>query len=271
MIRRRIKQIALLSLAVLAVFFLHDRVRKEAELAPGEKTSPDAEENASDMDATQSMSVLRMGEGMTLGQIEANPDGEGIRIVRTTENGAEETLVFTDVALDSWYASAVNFVVSAGLMTGVRDKDAFQPEYGIQRENFAAILYRFTNGETIEPASRFEDVPEDSWYYDAVNWAVSQRLMSGLTPTTFGVGEFMTCEQALICLYRVAGRPETDGTLTDYPYAAKVTDSGRKAVDWAWKSGLITENECVWYPPQAISRAQVALLLTRFSSMSSGG
>ena len=77
----------------------------------------------------------------------------------------------------------------------------------------------------------------------------------------------MTCEQALIGLYRVAGEPETDGSLTDYPYAAKVSESGRSAVDWAWKNGLITEVECVWYPTQAISRAQVALLLMRYSAM----
>ena len=36
---------------------------------------------------------------------------------------------------------------------------------------------------------------------------------------------------------------------------------------WAWNNGLITEKECVWYPTQAISRAQVALLLMRYDTL----
>ena len=59
----------------------------------------------------------------------------------------------------------------------------------------------------------------------------------------------------------------TGGTLDDYPYAPKVSESGRDAVTWAWNNGLITEKECVWYPTQAISRAQVALLLMRYDTL----
>lgn len=261
-----LKRVALLALAVLAVVLLHARVRKEteAESAPQDGTAQTAVQQG---EGVQSMSVIRMGEGVTLGRVEANENG-GVRVIVPAQDGTETAYTFTDVAEDSWYASAVNFVVSAGLMTGVNGADLFHPEYGMPREEFAAILYRFTKGEPIaEPSASFEDVAPDAWYYDAVNWVVGERLMGAIEPSQFGIGKFMTCEQALIGLYRVAGEPETDGSLTDYPYAAKVSESGRSAVDWAWKNGLITEVECVWYPPQAISRAQVALLLMRYSAM----
>ncbi len=266
--KKKLKRIALLALAVLVVVLLHIRVRQEkAAMAdkPGDETEqPAAEADAAD---TQSMAVLRMGEGVALGRIEENEARGGVNVIVTKADGSEETYTFTDVAADSWYANAVNFVVSAGLMTGVGDGDVFQPEYGMLRENFAAILYRFAKGEPVEPRLRFEDVPEDAWFYHEVSWVANENLMSALTPGVFGVGKYMTCEQALIGLYRVAGKPKTDGSLEDYPYAAKVSESGRNAVDWAWKNGLITEVECVWYPPQAISRAQVALLLMRYSAM----
>lgn len=260
--KKRIKRIALLALALLAVFLLRDRVKKEkaetsADAAP---VQTEEAENAS------SMSVLCVDSGVTLGSTAENPAGEGIVVTAAREDGTVASYTFEDVAVDSWYANAVNFVVSAGLMTGVAEEDLFQPEFGILRESYAAILYRFTNGKPVEPRYHYEDVVEGKWYYDAVSWVSNERLMTG-TGSAFGIGEYMTCEQALIGLYRMAGEPETDGSLTDYPYAPKVSDAGRNAVDWAWQNGLITEVECVWYPPQAISRAQVALLLMRYSSM----
>lgn len=266
MIKTRIKQIALLALAVAAVIFLHDRVKKEqaaaAKIAVNEPEQTEVQAAVS----AQSMDVLRMGDGVTLGRIAENTERGGVDVT-VTEDGAEKVYTFTDVAIDSWYADAVNFAVSAGLMTGIGNESIFHPDYGMTRETFAAILYRFTHGTPAESEDRFDDVPEDAWYFDAVSYVTDRHLMTAIKPGIFGVGEYMTCEQALIGLYRVAGEPETDGSLADYPYAAKVSDSARSAVDWAWKNGLITEVECVWYPTQAISRAQVALLLMRYSAM----
>jgi len=269
--KRLLKNAVLLALVVLAVLLVHDRVRKEreAQTAGRDGTEQTEPQDAEAQDA-ESMEVIGTESGVTLGRLEENAAG-GVRVIVTAEDGTVQAYTFTDVAPDSWYVDAVNFVVSAGLMTGSGEEDLFHPEYGILRESFAAILYRFTNGVSVEPTVHYNDVAEDSWYYDAVNWVTNDRLMTSLTPAAFGVGEFMTCEQTLVCLYRVAGHPETDGALTGYPYASKVTPSGRRAVDWAWKNGLITEVECVWYPTQAISRAQVALLLMRYSAMAENG
>ena len=266
--KKLLKRIALIALATAVVLFLHSRVKQEMEEAAGEKVSADETLQTAETAADeQSLTVMRLGEGVTLGTVAENAERGGIDVTVPQRDGTQTTYTFTDVAIDSWYANAVNFVVSAGLMTGSDAADCFQPEYGMQRESFATLLYRYTNGTPVEPQYHFDDVEADKWYYDAVNWVTNERLMTGLESTTFGVGSYLTCEQALIGLYRVAGEPETDGSLTDYPYATKVSAAGRDAIDWAWKNGLITEDECVWYPPQAISRAQVALLLMRYSTM----
>ena len=267
MIIKRLKQITVLALLVLAVVLIHNRVQQEAEETAKETAEAAAQTEAADDGAQQSMTVIRLGDDVRLGTVSENTERGGVDLTVPQADGTEMVYTFTDVAIDSWYVDAVNFVVSVNLMTGMGDEPIFHPEYGILREELASILYRYTNGQQVSPNYRYDDVPERAWYFDSVSWVTNRHLMSGLTSTTFGVGEYMTCEQALIALYRLAGEPETDGSLLDYPYAAKVSDSARKAVDWAWKSGLITEKECVWYPPQAISRAQVALLLTRFSKM----
>ena len=139
----------------------------------------------------------------------------------------------------------------------------------IAREIYALLLYRFTDSSVGELRSEFDDVSEGIWFYDAVTWATGMGILQPVSERVFGVGEFMTCEQAIVSLYCLAGEPETDGSLADYPYAARVSEAGRAAMDWAWKNGLITEDECVWYPSQAISRAQTALLLMRFSEKNS--
>lgn len=264
---RMLIRVAVLTLAVIVVAILHKQVRKEAQERDAANT-PDAAVNAREGEDWQSASVLRMGDGVTLGRIEANAEG-GVRIIVPEEDagGTETVYTFTDVAPDSWYANAVNFAVSAGLMTGIGDEPVFHPDYGILRESYALILYRFAHGEREEPRYRFDDVPEDSWFYEPVCWVTNRRLMPGTANASFGAGKYMTCEEALAGLYRLAGAPKTDGSLADYPYASKVSESARGAVDWAWKMGLITEDECVWYPPQAISRAQIALLLMRYSML----
>ena len=72
-------------------------------------------------------------------------------------------------------------------------------------------------------------------------------------------------------IYRLAGEPTVSGTLDDYPYAPKVSESGRDAVTWAWNNGLITEKECVWYPTQAISRAQFVTILAGIYGVNASG
>lgn len=264
--KKTLIRIGVLALALAAVVLLHKQVQKEAAEAEA-AAHPEIEEEEEPM---QSLSVISIDNGVTLGRMEENPDG-GVTVTVKKEDGEEASYWFKDVAIDSWYASAVNFVVSAGLMTGPGEDPYFQPEYGVLREAFAAILYRYASGQPVKPRYQFADVEQDKWYIDVINWVTNERLMTGLVSdegTIFGIGQYMTCEQALVGLYRLAGTPETDGSLTDYPYASKVSESGRNAVDWAWDNGLITEVECVWYPTQAISRAQVALLLMRYSDMS---
>jgi len=259
--RKLMGLVVVLALAAAAVLILRGRDR------PQKQTPVDdpSEETGQTLAATAMKGIVIAPED--LGIMTENTELGGINITVVDEGGGQTVYTFTDVAKDSWYADAVNYTVSAGLMNGLSGTTLFRPEFGLQRESFALILYRFAGGEPTEPRHRFEDVTQGEWYADAVNWTTSRGILSGLSGTSFGVGEYMTCERALVALYHLAGDPKTDGTLENYPYAPKVSESARNAVSWAWNSGLITEIECVWYPTQAISRAQVALLMMRYSTM----
>lgn len=196
-----------------------------------------------------------------------NPDG-GVLI--TVRDGREETVYsFADVKMDDWYLSAVEHAVSSGLMKAAAEADGkqyFHPNYGVTRAEFAVILYQYIGDGPVAPVHEYADVTKDAPYYDAVCWVDANELLIG-KETGFCPDDFLTCEQVLIILHRIAGKPKTAETLEEYPYVAKVSEYGRDALAWAWSAGLITETECIWYPPQAVSRAQIALLLQRYSDL----
>ena len=109
-----------------------------------------------------------------LGTMTANESG-GVDIT-VTADGLQTTYTYTDVAPDAWYADAVNYVVSTGVMSGDDTQHLFQPEYGVERSQFAVIVYRFAGGTPTEEDAEFSDLAGDEWYYEYVKWMVGKGL-----------------------------------------------------------------------------------------------
>ncbi len=258
--RRKWLILILLALVLAIMLVLHFKGGKDT--ADDTKTDPSAQTDQTGTDPTENAADTPQTQ---LGAMTADESG-GVQITVTAEDGTAKTYTFTDVAPDAWYADAVDYVVSTGVMSGDEQQNLFRPEYGVARSQFAVVMYRFAGGEPTETEAEFSDLTGDEWYYDYVKWMVGEGLMGG-NGGAFDPDGFLSCEQAIIVLYRLAGEPAVTGTLEDYPYAPKVSESGKDAVTWAWNSGLITEKECVWYPTQAVSRAQVALLLMRYDAL----
>lgn len=96
----------------------------------------------------------------------------------------EGTNTFTDVKSGAWYADAVSWASSKGIVNGVA-AGKFDPNGNVTREQLAAILYRFCNSTGIATDKRgdlssFPDHAEvSSWAKDAFAWAVGKGLISG--------------------------------------------------------------------------------------------
>jgi len=84
------------------------------------------------------------------------------------------------VPSDAWYAGAVNWSASRGIVTGY-STGAFGPEDAVTREQLAAMLYRYAG--TPEPTGSldgFNDKDAVSDYAaDALCWAVDEGLLTG--------------------------------------------------------------------------------------------
>ena len=91
---------------------------------------------------------------------------------------------FTDVSGSDWYATAVNWAASEGIVGGFGD-GTFQPNAPITREQMASILYRYAEYKGVDVSARAElsgyaDAPSP-WAADVMQWAVAEGLLAGVT------------------------------------------------------------------------------------------
>lgn len=91
---------------------------------------------------------------------------------------------FTDVATDDWYATAVNWAAANGIVSGISD-DTFAPNDPITREQLAAMLMNYAQWKGQDTSARadlsgYSDAPS-TWASEAVQWAVAEGLLAGVT------------------------------------------------------------------------------------------
>ena len=100
-----------------------------------------------------------------------------------------ESAGFTDVAESDWYATAVNWAASEGIVNGFED-DTFRPNAPITREQMAAILYNYADYKGYDVSARadlsdYADAASiSSWAEDVLAWANAEGLINGMTATT---------------------------------------------------------------------------------------
>ena len=109
----------------------------------------------------------------------------------------------------------------------------------------------------------FTDVPEGSFYYDPVIWAVANGVTTGATATTFNPGGECMRAHVVTFLWRAAGQPEPASTVNPF-VDVKPADFYYKAVLWAVEMGVTNGLDATHFGPFAYcNRAQVVTFLYR--------
>ena len=109
-----------------------------------------------------------------------------VSILNRLEGGpTAEAAGFTDVADGDWYADAVNWAASEGIIAGYED-NTFRPNDPITREQLAAMLMNYAawKGEDVSARADlggYNDAASvSSWAAETVQWAVAEGLISGM-------------------------------------------------------------------------------------------
>ncbi len=188
-------------------------------------------------------------------EVTRNPDGsytftqpEGAVTIEVTFRPASG-LPFTDVAEGDWFYDYVEYVYENGLMDGTSDT-TFEPNANMTRAMVWAILARI-DGETVTGAN---------WVETAREWAMA----SGVSDGTDADG-YVTREQLATMLWRYAGEPASDYSLSAFTDADSVSDYAATAMAWAVEHGIITGvTDTTLVPQGTATRAQCAAMLMRF-------
>ena len=162
------------------------------------------------------------------------------------EYPTDEAAWFSDVTGGQYYSVPVLWGSMTGVVAGNED-GSFGPDDKCTRGQMIAFLWRL-NGCPAPKAEeknyhKFCDVPSDTYYTVAVQWAYEEGITAGTGPNkdgkdTFSPNETVTREQVISLLWRMDGEPKAVATTTPF---TDVSSSGYyyKALLWASETKVV--------------------------------
>ena len=170
-----------------------------------------------------------------------------------------------------WAEQAMEFAVQSNLMDGISEY-TFAADAPATRACLVQALYRMEHAPAADTVLTFQDVAEDASFLTAVQWGVSNGIITGYSDTVFRPGTSLTREQFAVMLYRFAEYKKLDVTaqsaLSGYTDASSIHPYAQTAMQWANAEELITGTTATTLSPQrTVSRAQLATILQRFAPM----
>ena len=176
-------------------------------------------------------------------------------------DAAEPVNPFVDVSGGAYYEDAVLWAVREGITSGTT-ATTFSPGASCTRAQMVTFLWRAAGSPKASGSNPFRDVSADTYYYDAVLWAVENGITSGISADAFAPDAMVTRAQTVTFLYRAAGSPAAapGSSFSDVRSDAYYAD----AVSWAVEKGITSGTAAAAFSPDAdCTRAQIVTFLYR--------
>ena len=179
---------------------------------------------------------------------------------------------FDDVGWADWFHDNVVYVYENGLMNGT-GAAVFEPDGTVTRGMIVTILHRLEGEPAVNYLMPFADVAEGAWYAEAVRWAASEGIVTGVSETAFAPNDPITREQFAAILWRYAKYKGFDVSIGESTNILSYADFGEigeyaiPALQWACGEGIISgRGEGVLDPRGTATRAEAAAMLQRFAA-----
>ena len=194
--------------------------------------------------------------GIKKGSVITVQDADGRTLYTATALGSMSSVIFSssDIKEGETYTVLVDGTsvgtATAKLGTSTSDGGSFAPD-----EN--------RNGAQQGSVSGFGDVPQNSWFVDAVKYVSENKLMNGTSTTSFSPNGNMSRAMLATVLYRMSGETaEAGSSFGDVPSSAYYA----AAVSWASSKGIVNGTGAdVFSPNASITREQLAAMLYRYA------
>ena len=108
---------------------------------------------------------------------------------------------FTDVSHSAYYYDAVLWALEEGITIGTSSA-TFSPDAVIDRAQAVTLLHRANGAPSVTGRTVFTDVPQTTYYADAVKWAVDHEITTGTSAASFSPNASCPRAQIVTFLYR---------------------------------------------------------------------
>lgn len=171
---------------------------------------------------------------------------------------------FVDVKASDYYYDAVLWAAQNGITSGT-DAEHFSPNQPCTRAQIVTFLWRAAGSPVVNYAMNMSDVPEGSYYADAVRWALSEGITTGTTGSTFSPDETCTRAQAVAFLFRYTASEAVtlQELVSGFSDADSVPGYALSAMNWALAEGIVQGDGSRLMPNDSCTRAQIVTLLYR--------
>ena len=175
-----------------------------------------------------------------------------------------ETSPFSDVSTSAYYYEAVKWAQKKGITGGIGN-GLFGPNQPCTRAQIVTFLWRAAGSPVVNYAMNMSDVPEGSYYAEAVRWALSEGITTGTTGSTFSPDETCTRAQAVAFLFRYAASEAVtlQELVSGFSDADSVPGYALSAMNWALAEGIVQGDGSRLMPNDSCTRAQIVTFLFR--------
>ena len=175
-----------------------------------------------------------------------------------------ETSPFSDVSTSAYYYEAVKWAQEKGITGGIGN-GLFGPNQPCTRAQIVTFLWRAAGSPVVNYAMNMSDVPEGSYYAEAVRWALSEGITTGTTENTFSPDSECTRAQAVAFLFRYAASEAVtlQELVSGFSDADSVPGYALSAMNWALAEEIVQGNGSKLMPNDSCTRAQIVTFLFR--------
>lgn len=179
---------------------------------------------------------------------------------QTSQSGA----AFDDLDSAAWARTAIEYLAKKGIVSG-RGNRMFAPGDYVTREEFVTIIVGAFSIYS-DDAPEFADVAAEAWYAPYVKRAAGANIVYGVGNNAFGVGTYITREDACTMIARAAGIDETDESASArFADAGEISAYAAGAVAALAQSGAVSGTpEGSFLPKNPITRAETAQIIYNY-------
>ncbi len=168
---------------------------------------------------------------------------------------------FNDLVSVPWAVEAIEYLQQKGIVSGTAP-NIFEPDRNVKREEFVKMLVVLAGKYTPSATAQFADVPAGHWSSAYIASAVNAGLISGISPSEFGLENNISRQDACVILARACANLPKGTLQTAFSDVADISDYAAEAVDFAASLGIINGNDDGTFRPlDSMTRAQAAKVL----------